>query len=111
MHLTFNPLKSVSLLSSPQLAICKKIPTTHPLATPYNPLQSHCHSANNQTQATGGKDMSSGGFAARAQSAGDRNANANAGAGSAGGSSGGGNSGGQGGWLEGGYQSGATGGK
>ncbi|EFQ35195.1 uncharacterized protein GLRG_10339 [Colletotrichum graminicola M1.001] len=32
-------------------------------------------------QAQGGKDMSSGGFAARAQSAGDRNANANANAG------------------------------
>ncbi|KAK1595110.1 uncharacterized protein LY79DRAFT_668305 [Colletotrichum navitas] len=32
-------------------------------------------------QAQGGKDMSSGGFAARAQSAGDRNANANAGGG------------------------------
>ncbi|CAD6568592.1 MAG: hypothetical protein ASARMPREDX12_001587 [Alectoria sarmentosa] len=31
------------------------------------------------TQATGGKDMSQGGFAARAQSAGDRNANAAAG--------------------------------
>ncbi|KAK2058369.1 hypothetical protein LY76DRAFT_646238 [Colletotrichum caudatum] len=33
------------------------------------------------TQAQGGKDMSSGGFAARAQGAGDRNANANANAG------------------------------
>ncbi|PTB63294.1 hypothetical protein BBK36DRAFT_1103105, partial [Trichoderma citrinoviride] len=31
------------------------------------------------TQATGGKDMSSGGFAARAQSAGDRNQNASQG--------------------------------
>ncbi|KAK6225870.1 hypothetical protein QIS74_01917 [Colletotrichum tabaci] len=31
------------------------------------------------TQAQGGKDMSSGGFAARAQGAADRNANANAG--------------------------------
>ncbi|KAK1965797.1 hypothetical protein LY78DRAFT_681413 [Colletotrichum sublineola] len=33
------------------------------------------------TQAQGGKDMSSGGFAARAQGAADRNANANAGGG------------------------------
>lgn len=33
------------------------------------------------TQATGGKDMSSGGFAARAQSAGDKNANAGGGKG------------------------------
>ncbi|KAK2013662.1 hypothetical protein LZ32DRAFT_657751 [Colletotrichum eremochloae] len=33
------------------------------------------------TQAQGGKDMSPGGFAARAQGAADRNANANAGGG------------------------------
>ncbi|CAF9939306.1 MAG: hypothetical protein ALECFALPRED_008067 [Alectoria fallacina] len=39
-------------------------------------------------QATGGKDMSKGGFAARAQSAGDRNANAVAGSGAGGSGSG-----------------------
>lgn len=37
------------------------------------------HAFDSSCQATGGKDMSSGGFAARAQSAGDRNANASSG--------------------------------
>ena len=48
---------------------------------------------NSLPQATGGKDMSSGGFAARAQSAGDRNQNASQGTNSGGGY--GGNSGNQ----------------
>ncbi|KAL9065159.1 MAG: hypothetical protein Q9161_008403 [Pseudevernia consocians] len=48
------------------------------------------------TQATGGKDMSKDGFAARAQSAGDKNANASAGSSAGGGSGNGGQGQGQG---------------
>ncbi|KAM5430748.1 hypothetical protein McanMca71_005176 [Microsporum canis] len=42
---------------------------------PVVPMTKEDASRIQSSQATGGKDMSSGGFAARAQSAGDRNAN------------------------------------
>ncbi|KAL2880544.1 hypothetical protein SGCOL_004266 [Colletotrichum sp. CLE4] len=63
-----------------------------------NQMTKEAASTIQSTQAKGGKDMSSGGFAARAQGAGDRNANAGLG--------GHGQSGGQGGG-QGGQQTGA----